>query len=372
MEYTVFGDTGIEVSRLGFGAMRLPMVGEGDDKDVDYDKAVEMIHHAFENGVNYIDTALYYNDGKSEVAVGRALKGWRDQVYLSTKNPIKNDSGSDWRERLETSLEKLDTDYIDFYHMWGINWETFTDKIDVPNGPLEAAHQAKEEGLIKHISFSFHGSGEDLKKIVNTGHFESMLVQYNLLDRHNEEGIALAKEKGLGVVVMGPVGGGRLASPSTKLQNMMPGSSSSVETALKFVLANQNVDIALSGMENIDMVKQNIEIASKAGSLTAEEKKKVEEMVEENKKLADLYCTGCEYCLPCPQNVNIPRVFEIYNFHNVYGLTEHARSQYQELLDDEDQFGPRACVECGQCLDKCPQEIEIIEKLKEADKVLSE
>lgn len=370
MEYTEFGNTGIEVSRLGFGAMRLPMVEIDGQEVVDYDRAVEMIHRAFKKGVNYIDTAPYYCEGKSEVAVGRALEGWRDQVYLSTKNPIENDSGADWRQRLENSLEKLNTDYIDFYHMWGINWETYKEKIEVSNGPLKEARRALEEGLIKHLSFSFHGSGEDLKKIVNTDNFSSMLVQYNLLDRHNEEGIKLAREKGMGVVVMGPVGGGRLASPSTKLQKMMPGSSSSVETALRFVLASENIDIALSGMENKDMVDQNVEIASRAGSLSAEEKKNVEQMVEENKKLAELYCTGCEYCLPCPQEINIPRVFEIYNFLNVYGLEEHAQSEYQKFLEDEEEVSILECVECEQCVEQCPQDIQIISKLKEAHREL--
>ncbi len=121
MEYVEFGDTGIELSKLGFGAMRLPMTEVGDEKDVDYDKAVELIRYGFKQGINYIDTAPYYCEKKSEIAVGKALKGWRDKVYLSTKNPIKNSSGADWRARLENSLEKLQTDYIDFYHMWGID-----------------------------------------------------------------------------------------------------------------------------------------------------------------------------------------------------------------------------------------------------------
>jgi len=372
MQYTEFGNTGIEVSKLGFGAMRLPMVDIDGKKDVDYDKAVEMIHEAFKLGVNYIDTAPYYCEKKSEIAVGKALKGWRDKVYLSTKNPIENKSGADWRKRLENSLKNLDTSHIDFYHMWGIGWEAYENSIDVPNGPLSAAFKAKEEGLIKHMSFSFHDDPENLSKIIDTGHFETMLVQYNLLDRSNEEAIAHAQEKGMGVVVMGPIGGGRLGAPSTHLNNLMEGSRSTVETALRFVFSNPNINIALSGMENIEMVRQNVKIASNPNPLSEKELADVKAMLEENKKMAELYCTGCEYCLPCPQGVKIPKVFELMNYHRVYDLTDYAKSELNKLIESEkEEFGPEKCVECGICETKCPQKIEIIKQLKETQKALA-
>jgi len=374
MQYTEFGNTGIKVSKLGFGAMRLPMVEKDGEKDVDYDRAVKMIREAIDLGVNYIDTAPYYCEKKSEIAVGKALKdGYREKVYLSTKNPIENESGADWRKRLEKSLKKLDTDYIDFYHMWGISWEAYQNKIDVENGPIEAAYQAKEDGLIKHISFSFHDDAENLFKLIDTGHFETMLVQYNLLDRSNEEAINYAQEKGMGVVVMGPVGGGRLGAPSTKLDKLMDSSTSTVETALRFVFSNQNVNIALSGMENIDMVRENVEIASNPDPLSENELADVKAMLEQNQKLADLYCTGCEYCLPCPQGVKIPKVFELMNYHRVYDLTDYAREEYKKLIksEKEDEKAADACVECGICEEKCPQNIEIIEQLKESHKALA-
>ncbi|RCW61012.1 aldo/keto reductase [Halanaerobium sp. ST460_2HS_T2] len=374
MQYTEFGNTGIKVSKLGFGAMRLPMIEKNGEKDVDYDRAVKMIREAIDLGVNYIDTAPYYCEKKSEIAVGKALKdGYREKVYLSTKNPIENESGADWRKRLEKSLEKLDTDYIDFYHMWGISWEDYQDKIDVEDGPVKAAYQAKEDGLIKHISFSFHDDAENLFKLIDTGHFETMLVQYNLLDRSNEQAIKYAQDKGMGVVVMGPVGGGRLGAPSTKLDKLMDSSTSTVETALRFVFSNQNVNIALSGMENIDMVRQNVEIASNPDPLSREELADVKAMLEQNQKLADLYCTGCEYCLPCPQGVKIPKVFELMNYHRVYDLTTYARDEYKKLIesDKEDEMAADACVECGICEEKCPQNIEIIKQLQESHKALA-
>ena len=379
MQYKTFGNTGIKMSALGFGAMRLPMDETGDK--VDYDKATPIIHGAFEAGINYIDTAPGYCNEDSEVAVGKALKGWRDKVYLATKNPIKDASGDNWRKRLEGSLNKLDVDYIDFYHMWGINLESFREKIDVPNGPIEAAMKALDEGLIKYLSFSFHDKAENMIPIIDSGYFSSVLVQYNLLDRSNEESIAYADKKGLGVVAMGPVGGGRLGAPSKKLQDMLDFDiHSTAEMALRFVLANPNIHIALSGMENSVMVDENVKVASIKGPLSKVEEEQVNRMVAENKKLSELYCTGCNYCLPCPEKVNIPKVFELMNYHKVYGLTDFAKKEYLTLdipLDDrrpewlrEQGFNTAKCIKCGACVNKCPQNIKIIEQLLESDEAL--
>lgn len=375
MLYREFGNTGVKVSALGFGAMRLPMVEINGKKYVDEEKAIPVIHRAFELGVNYVDTAPYYCESQSEVTVGKALKGWRDKVFLSTKNPIEDASGAHWRERLERSLKKLDVDYIDFYHMWGINWNTYIEKIDVPDGPMEAALKAKEEGLIKHISFSFHDAPENMIKIIDTGYFETVLCQYNLLDRSNEESIAYAHKKGLGVVIMGPVGGGRLGAPSKVIQDMLKGKvKSTAEMALRFVLANPNVSVALSGMSTIEMVEENARVASIPGPLTEEEMKRVQEMLEENKRLSELYCTGCNYCMPCPQGLNIPHIFRLMNYHRVYGLTDYAKAEYAKLKVEGNNIGKdvTACIECGTCESKCPQHLEIIKQLKETAKALDD
>jgi len=373
VQYRDFGNTGIKISLLGFGAMRLPMVNINGNDVVDEDRAIPIIHKAFELGVNYIDTAPGYCNKTSEIAVGKALKGWRDKVYLSTKNPIEDASGDNWRKRLENSLKKLDVGYIDFYHMWGINWQTYVERIDVPNGPMEAAKKAKDEGLIKHISFSFHDKPENMIKIIDTGNFETVLCQYNLLDRANEEAIAYARAKGLGVVIMGPVGGGRLGEPSPQIQNLLPGKvKSTAEMALRFVMANPNVSCALSGMSSIEMVEENAQVASLPGILTDEERNIIAQMLEENKRLADLYCTGCNYCMPCPTGVNIPLNFQIMNYHRVYGLTEYAKSQYARIGVDQNMPGGKAedCTECGTCMPLCPQSLDIIKQLRETAEAL--
>jgi predicted aldo/keto reductase-like oxidoreductase len=369
------------MSALGFGAMRLPVTETAGVKHVDYDKAVPMMQRAFELGVNYIDTAPYYCEKDSEVAVGKALKGWRDKVYLSTKNPVEDDSADHWRERLEGSLKKLDVDYIDFYHMWGIGIEKFRTMIDIKGGPIDAAKKALDEGLIKHLSFSFHDDAKNMIPIIDSGYFSSVLCQYNLLDRANEESIAHATEKGLGVVIMGPVGGGRLGTPSEAIKGLVDKNvQSTAEMALRFVLANPNVSVALSGMSEMAHVEENAKVASIEGPLTDAELAHVAKMLEENKRLAELYCTGCKYCMPCPQGINIPHVFGLMNYHRVYGLTDYAKKQYEGLytpIDErsgwskEDGLDASKCVECGQCEEKCPQHLKIIAQLKETHDVLS-
>lgn len=305
--------------------------------------------------------------------LGKAIKPFRDKIYLSTKNPIEDASGENWRKRLDKSLEKLDTEYIDFYHMWGITLETYENVIMAPNGPMEAALKAKEEGLIRHISFSFHDDPKNIFKLIDSGHFESMLVQYNFLDRSNEEGIEYAKSKGLGVVVMGPVGGGRLGYPSEAIQKMIPGKvSSSPELALRFVMSNPAVTTALSGMGTMTMVEENVIVASNSKPLSEAEIVGINTAVEENKRMADLYCTGCNYCMPCPHEVNIPLNFQIMNYHRIYGITEYAKSEYANIGKVPWMKGKpaSACTDCGICESKCPQKLEIRRQLAETAEVL--
>ena len=374
MVYKSFGKTGIKMSALGFGAMRLPMRGEGDKKEINHDLAIPMMHRAFELGVNYIDTAPYYCDSLSEAAVGAAVKGKRDKIYVSTKNPIENDSADDWRGRLEKSLTKLDMDYIDFYHFWGINLKNFQRWEGLSDGPLQAAQRAKDEGLIKHISFSYHDSAENLRPIIDSGRFESVLIQYNLLDRSNEENIAYAKEKGLGTVIMGPVGGGRLGAPSELIRGLLKEKpASTAEMAMRFVLANPTVDISLSGMSTIAQVEENAALAANDKHLSEVELSQIKKMIEENKKLAQLYCTSCNYCKPCPQGIEIAHIFGIMNNHRVYELTEHAVGAYNDVIRGKSWVKSASvtdCTKCGVCEEKCPQKLPIIKQLEETHATL--
>ncbi len=373
MKYRAAGGTGARLSSLGFGCMRLPMK---DAKTVDRNKAVPMLHRAYERGVNYFDTGKHYCAGDSERALGDALKGMdRDKVFVSTKYAYEKSTAADLREKFERSLSLLGLSYVDFYHLWGISWKGFQEQLAVKGGPLEAFLRLKEEGLVKHLAFSFHSDPADIVKLVDTGYFESMLCQYNLLDRRCEPGIAYAASKGLGVMVMGPVGGGRLGSQSDVVARMLPGNApvSTPELALRFVLSNPNVTVALSGMSTIDHVEQNVATASRGELLSAAEQASIRATAEENQKFMDLYCTGCQYCMPCPQEVNIPRIFEAMNLKKVWGLDAPARSMYADIGANQWVKGKKAdaCIECGDCEEKCPQKLPIIEQLKESRKALA-
>ncbi|MDP6381510.1 MAG: aldo/keto reductase, partial [Phycisphaerae bacterium] len=265
-----------------------------------------------------------------------------------------------------------ETDHIDFLQFHGLTWDAYRGRLTNDNGPLAAALKAKEKGLIKHISYSTHDSPEGIRKLIDTGEFASMLLQYNLLDRVNEEVIAHAAESGMGVVVMGPVGGGRLSTSSS----IIPGAtdaSATARLALRFVLSNPNVHVAISGMNSIQMVEENVETASNVEPMSAKEKKDLDALFEKNKELMDLPCTSCRYCLPCPEEVGIPEVFSAYNLEKVYGLTESARNAYAELGKGwhEKHKPAGVCVECGECEPKCPQNIAIRERLKEAHAALA-
>lgn len=382
MKYRSFGKTGFKVSKLGFGAMRLPIRWDGS---CDYNKSVPIIKLGIDRGINYIDTAHGYIRGTSEVAVGKAIKGYdRSKLFISTKIvQSSSDNVTRFRRRLEESLKRLDT-YIDVLHVHGLTWDDFNDYVKGPNGTLEQVRKAQDEGLVKHLAFSSHDSAESIEKLIDTGEFESLTLQYNLLDRHNEEVIALARERGMGVAIMGPLAGGNLGSirvPGLSESKKM----SNIRLGLRFVMLNPNVDVTLSGMNAIGQVEENCAIVSEDDSFTEEENKEIERMVNENKKLADTYCTGCGYCMPCPNGVNIPENFRYYIWYKVWGAEKQAKDAYRKLTPAgrDAPWGARGqwgrvygkaaylCVECGACEPKCPQKIPIIKQLKEVAKTLA-
>ena len=387
MKYTKFGDTGAIVSKLGFGCMRLPTVLINGNSVVDEDAAISMLRKGYELGINYFDTAYVYHDGMSEVILGKALSGIRDKVYVSSKSPgshIKNKD--DYRRILEEQLKRLDISYIDFYHFHGINYEEFTET-DEKYGWYNAALSAKEEGLIKHISFSFHTGipfntrtkddeeSDHMIKLIDTGNFETLLCQYNVLDQKNKRGMEYAKKKGMGVVVMGPLGGGRISGiPKDMVEKYNLKVSASAELGLRFVASNPNVDILLSGMSNETQVCENVEYVSGITPLSEEETEGIKTMMDETKKLSDLYCTGCNYCMPCPNDVAIPTIFQQTNYYKIYGIKDYAKQSYKEIGSFAWSRGKRAdaCTECGLCETKCPQHLKIRDQLKESHRLLSQ
>ena len=339
-------------------------------------ESIKVIHRAFDLGVIIIDSAVGYCNSESEITVGKALKGWRDNIVVSTKNPYKGNDPKEWRALLDQSLHRLDVEYIDIYNFHSLKLEEFRRWEKLSHSPIDEMKRTKEEGLVRHIGLSCHDTPASMVKLLDTGLFESLILQYNLLNTTNERVMAYAKKKGIGIIVMGPVGEGRLAAPSQALRDMIEKTiSSTAELALRFVLSNPNVTVALSGMNATEMVEENAATASIEKPLTPEERKQVLAALEEKKKLADLYCTGCGYCMPCPNGVDIPRNFELTNYYRLYGIEEYAKKRYERLGQKIVEGEPKpswaaACQECGECEEKCPQNIEIIKQLKETDALL--
>lgn len=370
MKYRDFGNTGVKVSILGFGAMRLPTVGEGDDMRVDMEKSLPILNKGLDLGINYIDTAWGYLNKTSEQVVGEAISGRdRSRLFISTKNPIDTDAG-EYRRRLDLQLKKLKTDYIDFYHIHGLRWAVFQYKAG-PKGYMDELRKARDQGLIRHLSFSSHDTPENILNIIDTGEFSSMLVQYNLLHRYNETAMARAVSKGMGVTVMGPVGGGRI----TFLSRLKPREGRSLaELALRFAFSNPSVKVTLSGMNTLEMVEENTKVAGNDGPLSEIEREDISTMLSQVKGLEDLYCTGCGYCMPCPNGVDIPTNLLLLNYIRVYGSQQNFRDGYTQMYHQKlvpEESAAEFCIECGECLEKCPQNIEISERMKDVAGELS-
>jgi len=365
MQYRIYGKTKARVSLLGFGAMRLPM---DNAKKVDFDKSTEMMRFAYERGLNIFDSSPGYCNKQSETAIGIAMEGNpRATYFIQTKNvtwkPLRGRES--YRSRLERSLKALKTDYIDFYLTHSLSWDVFRKK---GKRFFREMNRARDEGLIRHIGMSTHDKEENVIRLLDTGLFECMLCQYNLLDLSNLRVINYAHTRGVGVSIMGPVGGGRLAFP-TELAAAVPGrNQDEVTAALRFVFSNRNISTAFSGMSELKQVEENTRIASKARPLSARELRRIKKLSHKKKALAELYCTGCGYCMPCPSGVNIPAAFQYMNWKRVYGLTQSARKAYRWLV--KTGGGADKCVECGRCEKLCPQNISIIKQLKETGKAL--
>lgn len=369
MRYRPLGRTGMDVSVLGLGAMRLPgfeVETDGYRADLE-EEAIRLAHHCFSTGVNLVDTAYIYAGGNSERLVGKILRQWKGhRVFLSTKSPVwMIKKKGDFRRFLEEQLTRLDVDSIDLYYLHGLDMEIFDEVRGVCDIEAEMA-QAKSEGLFHHLAFSSHD--KNLVPLVDTGLFEAVLLQYNLLDRHNEALIDYVAGKGIGVSVMGPVAGGRLSYPSSVISGYLgeETAESSAKTALRFVFANDQVSCALSGMSTERMMDENAALASEDAGMNDQLRLAIAAMAEKTQALNDLYCTGCNYCRPCPVGINIPYVFQQMIYDKVYGLREVAENGLRDIARKEGLgAGPAACVGCGQCETKCPQGIQIAARLKE-------
>jgi predicted aldo/keto reductase-like oxidoreductase len=373
MLYRKMPKNGDMLSILGFGCMRLPV----NNGKIDEARAIRQIRHAVDKGVNYVDTAWPYHGGASEPLLGKALKGgYRDRVKVATKLPswlIK--CREDMDQYLAAQLGKLDTNRVDYYLLHGLNgamWDTLKEF-----GVIDFLHHALEDGRIVNAGFSFHGLAEDFSRIVDAYPWEFCQIQYNFLDQYNQAGTAglkYAASKNMGVIVMEPLRGGNLGLPTPpraveEIWHEAKTRRTPAEWALRWVWDHKEVTVVLSGMNDEAHIEENLSIAdsARADSLTREELDLVERVSRKYHELMKVGCTGCGYCMPCPSDVLIPVCFETYNKMHMFGEAEMVKFSYAirmsgMLADGKPKYASQ-CVECGECLDKCPQHIPIPEFL---------
>jgi len=377
VKYRQFGKLDWRPSALGFGAMRLPII-EGDHSRIDEAEAIRMIRYAIDHGVNYVDTAYPYHRGNSEILVGKALEdGYRERVKLATKMPTwLVDSQTDMDRFLDEQLGKLQTDHVDFYLLHGLRktrWPKLLE-LDV----FEWAENVMADGRIGRLGFSFHDEYALFKEIVDSYDGWTLCqIQYNYMDTHYQagtRGLRYAASKGLAVVVMEPIAGGMLAvKPPEAIQAIWDEAEtgrSPAEWALQWVWNHPEVSLVLSGMSTIDHVIENVKSADRSGpgTLTEAELKLIDRVREKYLEYGFIGCTACGYCMPCPEGLDIPSIFALYNEYYIKGRDRGVLSRYGENVPPEIQAG--RCAKCGRCEELCPQQLPIRDLQDKAARLL--
>lgn len=379
MNYRTFGKTGWQASALGFGTMRLPTTdGLNRGPNIDEKQSAELIYFGIENGINYIDTAYPYHREQSELFLGKILQGkWRQQVKLATKLPTwKIETYDDFDKYLNEQLNKLQTDRIELYLLHSLNRKVY-DKI-YNLGVLDWAEAKKKEGKIEFIGFSFHDDLAAFKHIIDSyGSWEFCQIQHNYMNidfQAGTEGLHYAHERGIPVVIMEPLFGGKLAkAPDSILEimNSVPAKYTPAQWALFWLWNQPEVNVILSGMNSMEQLKENIESASQSqiGMLSEADLKMIDKVRWQYQAISLIPCTGCNYCQPCPNDVNIPHIFSLFNEGSMYDDLPESRQLYGFM---NEAHRADQCIECGECESACPQSIEIIDWLKKADAVLAQ
>jgi len=372
MEYRKFGNLNWEVSALGFGAMRLPTDGD-ESSDIEEEEAIEMIRYAIDNGVNYVDTAWPYHGEESEKLVAKALKdGYREKTRVATKLPIwLVDDKEDLDKYLNKQLEKLEVDKIDFYLIHALSKDRWQKCKDLEI--MDWLKKVQKEGKIGYKGFSFHDDYDLFEDIVDyyEDDWDFCQIQYNYLDTEyqaGQKGLKYAADKGLAVVVMEPLRGGTLAKEPPKeikkIWDKADKKRSAPDWALQWLWNQEEVSVVLSGMSTLEQVKENVESASNSGinSLDKSEKDLIEKAADKFREMQPVNCTGCGYCVPCPNDVHIPMNFSLYNEAHLYDDYEEKNNTYNRL---KAKMRAENCIACGECLDKCPQNLSIIDLLED-------
>ena len=368
MLYRKMPKNGDLLSVLGFGCMRLP----AKDHQIDDERATRLIRDAIDQGVNYVDTAWPYHAGQSEPLLGRALAGgYRERTKVATKLPSWLIQNRDDMDRyLDAQLAKLDTAWIDYYLVHSLAGETWDRMAQL--GVAKFLDQAKADGRIRNAGFSYHGGRQDFSRVVDAYPWEFCQIQYNFLDQEHQagtEGLQYAGAKGLGVIVMEPLRGGKLGLPTPPpeidaLWQQAARRRTPAEWALRWVWNHPETTVVLSGMNEESQLEENLAVAGAAEplSLSEEELRLVDTVAQRYREIMKIGCTGCGYCEPCPMGVDIAAIFDVYNTRHMFGKVEEAMFLYAMRMSGVFSGRPAyasQCERCGDCLMKCPQNLAI-------------
>ena len=369
MEKRKLEKLGIETSLLGYGCMRFPTNAEGK---IDEEKAEALLDKAIAQGVNYIDTAYPYHGGESETFVGKVLKKYdRSSLYLATKLPVWFvKSVEDVDKLFNEQLQKLQTDYIDFYLMHAMNLGRWKEMLEL--GVVERLEELKAEGKIRYLGFSFHDSYEAFEEILCYRDWDFCQIQLNYMDVNDQAGMKgykLTEERNVPLVIMEPVKGGMLANFGEDIAGKfkaLDADASIASFALRWVGSLPNVKVVLSGMTTMEQVEDNLKTFGDFKAMSEEELKAVDEVVEIINNRVQNGCTGCNYCMPCPVGVNIPRNFRIWNTYHMYQNYNTVKWNWEQEMPDSEKA--KNCIKCGKCEQACPQKLNIrrdLEKVQE-------
>lgn len=355
---------GKEISRLGYGGMRFPKNGD----EVDVDAAVQLLRKAYEMGINYFDTAMVYHKGESEKIFGKAFEPYpRDSYLIADKMSIWLCSDEeDMKARFYNQLKTLKTDYIDFYLVHSLNRNHYKKVKDLHC--VEFLQQMKQEGKIKHLGFSFHDTYQVFTQILNDYTWDFVQIQLNYLDWHNQGAEQLYRElerRNLPVMVMEPVRGGYLAtidSERAKPFLELEPQCSIASWAIRWVESLPQVAVVLSGMSDLQQLEDNVATMTHFEPMNEQELAAIDRVVEEIRKVNEIPCTGCRYCMDCPMGVDIPEIFSIYSQYKIFGKEKAFVQDYEEVVEHGN--GAEHCVRCMACTTKCPQMIAIPDKLE--------